>query len=169
MNKLAFIPALVLIVASALNLANADTLSQDENKVKLAHEGMQKIEDMFIGAQNDFMASAARMVSSKKPSKSKADKMNAEFNSSLAVMNKALDESDNLIFPSLENKDGERYIVDAMDSHKKWALAQRTKLSYIIQADLDNAKIFGNAADEFAAKEAMSLFMAYKAVGLNLD
>ena len=81
-------------------------------------------------------------------------------------MNVILVKSDSVTVPELENPDAKRYLTEAVDYHKKWAVAHIGQLNSFLSGNLDKAKEFGKMSDEFADQEGLSSVMAYKAVGL---
>jgi len=143
--------------------------TNDAAKVKKSHDKIAAIENEFISEQDKFMKLLASGMDSKKHTKKSIEKFNSAFNEQLAKMQSILDRSDAVIISKLENEDATRYLTEAIDTHKKWSLMQKAKITAVLSGDLDNAKQYGLQCDELASKEALALVMAYKVVGLKIE
>ncbi|WP_287496886.1 hypothetical protein [Pandoraea sp. CB10b_02] len=69
----------------------------------------------------------------------------------------------------VENVDAKRYLTEAIDTHKKWALVQQTKVAALSKGDIDTVMEMREQADKLAMQEALSLSMAFKAIGLPIE
>ncbi len=80
-----------------------------------------------------------------------------------------LEQATNVEIPAVANADAKRYIAEAIDTHKKWALTQQIKIGALVKADLDTTKKMSDQADQLAMQEALALSLAFKAVGLPIE
>lgn len=140
----------------------------DATSVKLTRDKIASIENEFSAEQDKFNKLMVDMVKGKKLSKKEIEKLNKLFNIQIEKMNAILDKSESITIIEFENEDAKRYLTEAVDYHKKWALAHKAQLNSFLIANLDEAKRYGALSDSFADQEALSLVMAYQSVGLEL-
>lgn len=80
-----------------------------------------------------------------------------------------LEKANAIKVPDAGNVDAKRYITEAIDAHKKWALVLQAKVAALSKGDIDTAKEMSEQADKLAMQKGLSLSMAFKAVGLPIE
>jgi hypothetical protein len=170
----------VIITLSALTYGCGDdtaaqkTEQQNSNQIDVAavkntFAQMNTIENKIGEEQNKFGGIMTKMMAKKHPSKSEIENLNSEFKSSLSGVMAAVDESPKINPPKLSNPDAQRYITEAVDLHKKRSIMITSKFSSLMSGEVDQAMSMNTQIDNLAMQEAVSLKMAFDALGVEPD
>jgi hypothetical protein len=145
---------------------DAQAPKTDAELIKTARSQMATTEDQFIKQQDHFLATLKKAAKEKRLTELDGSR---SFGDLLVEMATTLDQAGDMEIPAITNSDAKRYITEAIDTHKKWAMTQQAKINAAMKSDGELAKEMGSQADKLAMQEALALSMAYKAVGLSIE
>lgn len=151
--------------ASAIAESGTRPKTNDIELVQSTFIQIRDLENLASNQEKELKNQLIEMTLKKQGHSSENDSVLRELCDNL---NGTLDKSSRIVMPELVNADAKRHLFDAIDAHKKWAIVQKTKLDLFTNGDLDSAQKMAEQADHFAEKEAISMAMAFKAVGAPL-
>ncbi len=135
-------------------------LSSDAKAFEAVRSQMNDIETQYT---DDGMKVAEDFERTKKASSDiETEEISEDVIKQLQAMSAILDKSALIQDPVIQNPQGRRYVFDAIDSHKKWALTQQLRLAAILKLDKKSAKSAGDEADNYASQEGVALVLASK-------
>ncbi|MFZ6730629.1 hypothetical protein ACO0LG_01720 [Undibacterium sp. Ji42W] len=148
--------------------ATSTISQQDSDVVKLQrlHAEIGAIENKFAQQMDDFSGVLQRILLKKEvPDLERTKPVDMTFGEILETLEK----SNSIKVPDVTQADARRYMTDAVDAHKKWALTMQAKIAALSKGNIEQVKRMNATAESFAVDEAMALGLAYKALGLPIQ
>lgn len=139
--------------------------NKDSELVQIVFSEIRAIENLASKQQDAFLEEVARLATSKSMTTSqKASLLRESFDDLIHTLEK----SNSIAVPDLEHAEAKRHLTDAIDLHKKWAVAQQAKLRFFSKGEFESAKELNQQAQQLAMQEAIALAVVFKEVGAKL-
>jgi len=171
------VPFVVLTVAGVSILPSqtnrVDATAASEAKPPTDAELLRSTRAQFAATRNLFDAQQIKVfsfaLSGMKQKNISIDEKVKVAGDLFTEMLATLDRANDMEIPNIVNASARRYVTEAIDNHKKWAVMQQARIRASIEGNADFAKEFNNQADKLAIEEALALGMAYRAAGLQSE
>ena len=142
--------------------AQEPALLSDQEIAKNVTSQIKAIEEDW-NAQNESLKDLLNKVISKgKAKQGESDNVQIYINEIDKILNRAKEVN----AKHLSNEKADKYLQEAVDAHKKWALLQQLKINALMSGDLQMAKNLASQSDKTANDEAIELMMTFQELGI---
>ena len=134
----------------------------DQDIAKKVTSQIKAIEEDWNAQSELLMDLLKKVISTGKAKKDESDKVQVYINEIDKILNRAKD----INAKHLSNEKADKYLQEAVDAHKKWALLQQLKINALMSGDLQMAKNLASQSDKTANDEGIDLVMAFQELGI---
>ncbi len=134
----------------------------DQDIAKKVTSQIKAIEEDWNAQSELLMDLLKKVISTGKAKKGESDKVQVYINEIDKILNRAKD----INAKHLSNEKADKYLQEAVDAHKKWALLQQLKINALMSGDLQMAKNLASQSDKTANDEGIDLVMVFQELGI---